>query len=308
MFGLMVPGYMRRHPFRRTLYPYRRAYGKSLIKDVGNGGPVAWHPVENIQEFDYNVQILDSDDALNQKNIKNGVEFVVSLRDLQNATTATLSLSKSIEKFVYGTAGFKDEIHSTIVFLKYLLCCCTLGLLSKLVNWSFFISLILWFTMIATHPKVKRKISVYRKKGGANEQVDIKKDETALKVILDEAPEIKEVEVFEIYKQGITPRHWEFYKISNQVFDPLDKYRKLQQQPPGVSKLDDVLPPKTWSFDGNSVWQLDYDVMKWSSERGLALDINDEFLVDDAFKRRRFTRRVLRYATPAKKPPYKCKQ
>lgn len=309
MFGLMVPGYTRRHPFRRTLYPYRRMYGKSLIKDVTNGGPTAWHPGYGIQEFDYNVQVFDSDDVSRRNEIDNRIEFVVSLRDLQNATTATLSLSKSVERFIYGTAGFVDERHSTVVFFKYIASFCTLSLLSKYINWSFFISLILWLSMIFAHPKVKQRISAHKqKKRSVSSTTDRSETHKEFNIILDESPEVKYVEIFEIYKQGITPRHWDFYKISNQVFDPLDKFRKLQQEPPGVSKLDDILPPRTWVFDENSEWEVDYNVKKWSSERGLSLKIQDEYLIDDSFKRRRLTRKVLRYANPASKPSYKLKK
>lgn len=306
MYGLMIPGYMRRHPLRRTLYPARRVYGKSLLKEVANGGPsTAWHPAGAIQEFAINTPTSESDNSETEKNLNNGVEFVANMRDFQNATTATLAFSDSIERFIYGTAGFKDEKQSTVVFLKYFTSFLVLGLLSRFVNWSFVISFALWYTMLTTHPKIRPKLSALSKSEKPDPNEKVQKESESYNVILDEPPEVKLVEIYEIYEQGITPRHWSFYKLSNQVFDPLDQYRKLQHPPPGVSELKDVLPPKTWLFDENSKWQVDFNVQKWASERGLHLSIQDEFLVDDAFKRRRLTRRVLRYANPARKPSYK---
>lgn len=304
-FGLMVPGYMRRHPVRRTLYPVRKVYGRSLVKDIADSGTQrAWHPPGAIQEFSYGAQTNDRDSPSLEDPLSNGVEFVANLRDVQSATSATVSLSESLEKFIYGTAGFKDEQYSTVVFLKYLFWFCFLGVVSKFVNWSLVLSVWLWYSMIKSHPKVKKKLETFKKNG--EEKITASKKSEGL--ILDEPPEIKFVEIYEIYQQGITPRHWEFYKYSNQVFDPLDKYRKLQQPPPGVLCLDDIYPPKTWTFDDNSKWEVDHNVTKWATERGLKYETQEEYLVDDTFKRRRLTRRVLRYATPALKPSHKYKK
>lgn len=304
-FGLMVPGYMQRHPLRRTLYPVRKVYGKSLLKDITDSGTGrAWHPPGAIQEYSYGAQTNDSDSPSLEDPLSNGVEFVANLRDIQSATTATVALSESLEKFVYGTAGFKNERYSTVVFLKYIFWFCFLGIVSKFINWSLVLSFWIWYSMIKSHPKVKKMLGPFKQ----NAKQEVAKTKKSDGLVLDEPPEAKFVEVYEIYQQGITPRHWEFYKYSNQVFDPLDKYRKLQQPPPGVFCLDEIHPPKTWTFDENSKWEVDYNVEKWATERGLKYSMDEEFLVDDSFKRRRLARRVLRYASPAPKPSYKYKK
>ncbi|QLL30309.1 hypothetical protein HG536_0A01260 [Torulaspora globosa] len=302
-FGLMVPGYIRRHPLRRALYPVRRVYGRSLIEEIADSGARRTSGSASIHKYSYNGEAAESGSPALEDPLSNRVEFVSNLRDFQTASTATVQMSNSLERFLYGTAGFKDERHSTVVFLKYIFWFCFLGAVSKFVNWSFVLSAWLWYAMIKSHPKVKKKLEAFKTKGTKTTEVKPKKE--GLQLILDEPPEVKLVEIYEIYKQGITPRHWDFYKYSNQVFDPLDKYRKLQQPPPGVDNLNDVYAPSTWVFDENSAWDVDWNVKKWANERGLQYTTDGEFLVDDMFKRRRLTRRVLRYANPVIKPSYK---
>lgn len=302
MYVMMVPGYMRRHPLRRTLYPVRKAIGKSLLIDIANGSiPINSKPPRNVDQHR-----ADSESERGE-NVNNGAELVANIRDFQNSTTSLLSILSSLERFKYGTTGFKDERYSTLVFLAYFIGFCMLGLISPFVNWSLIISLASWFGMLVIHPKLLPRLKKIVNTNADCHSKKIIKDSEKHDVILDEPPEVRLVEVFEIYERGITPRHWDFFKISNQVFDLSDKYRKLQNPPPGVADLSEVLPPKTWSFDENSKWEVDYDVEKWSFERGLMLPKQNEFLVDDMFKRRRLTRKVLRYANPIRKPSYKYK-
>lgn len=306
-FGLMAPGYMRRHPLRRVLYPVRRVYGRSLLKEITDSGTRrASHSSGAVHEYSYGDRAPESGSPALEDPLSNGVEFVSNLRDFQTASTAAVQMSNSLEKFLYGTAGFKDERYSTMVFLKFIFWFCLLGVISRFLNWSIVISVWLWFTMIKTHPKVKKKLEAFQKKDNQTTTIPPKMD--GLQLILDEPPEVKLVEIFEIYKQGITPRHWSFYKFSNQVFDPLDKYRKLQRPPPGVDQLEEIYPPTTWFFDENSKWEVDANVEKWANERGLHYATDEEYLVDEMFKRRRLTRKVLRYANPVVKPSYRYKK
>ncbi|SCW00811.1 LAFE_0C12530g1_1 [Lachancea fermentati] len=305
LYGLMTPGYIHRHPMRRSAYLSRRTYGKSLIESLASGGKkTEWHSSDSIQEYEYNTDMKQYD--INRAHhIKQSMEFVVNLRDLQNSMSAIVKLSDNIEKFIYGTAGFKDEHRSTALFLAGLLSLLFLWLVAPFINWSLVSSMGLWIIMIATHPKVRPKLSRIIKK----EQLDNSK-KALLKterydIILDEPPETKTAEIFEIYKQGITPKIWHFYTYSTSVFDQSDSFRKAQIPPPGVDDLKLISPPTTYSFENNEQWKIDYDVESWATERGLDLTIEGEFLVDDLFKRRRLIRKVMRYANPARKPSYR---
>ncbi|SCU88873.1 LAME_0E01442g1_1 [Lachancea meyersii CBS 8951] len=305
LYGIMVPGYMHRHPPNRTAFLSRRTYGKSFLVSLTSGGEkTSWHPSDDIQEYDYN---LDSDPLGHQRahHIKQSMEFVVNLRDLQNSMSTMVSLSKSMEKFVFGTAGFKDEHRSTALFLAGLGTLLLLWLVSPLINWSMVSTVSVWTVMIVIHPKVRSRLAQIIKEDQVNRSREVLERTERYDIILDEPPDVRFIEIFEIHKQGIMPKDWAFLKFSTNVFDAQDSYRKAQVPPPGVDSLEEIKPPVTWAFDNNSGWEIDYNVEAWSQDRGLELDIEDEFLVDGAFKRRRLVRKVLRYANPARKPSYK---
>lgn len=305
LYGLMVPGYMHRHPPRRTNFLSRKQYGRSLIVSLTSGGKRTHNYLnEDIREYDYNLE-ADPQDVKKAHNIKQSMEFVVNLRDLQNSMSAMVSLSNSIERFVYGTAGFKDEHRSTVLFLAGLGALLLSGIISPFINWSALLAALAWLSMVAIHPKVRPKLAQVVKKEQLDRGKEALKRTERYDVILDEQPEVRVIEIFEIFKKEALSNNWSFVKYSSSVFDPRDSFRKAQVLPPGVDELECVCPPLTWSFDANSVWEIDYNVGGWSTERCLNLQIDDQFLVDDAFKRRRLTRKVLRYASPARKPSYK---
>ncbi|SCU99362.1 LADA_0H19262g1_1 [Lachancea dasiensis] len=305
LYGLIVPAYIHRHPPHRTFFLPRHTYGKSLIVSLASGGKkTSWHPSDDIKEYDYNPG-LDQDDIQRAHHIKQSMEFVVNLRDLQNSMSAMVSLSRSMEKFIFGTAGFKDEHRSTALFLAGLGTLLLLWLISPLINWSIVSSVGLWSLMVTIHPKIRSKLAraVKREQMEKGKEVLIRAER--YDILLDEPPDVRFIELFEIYKRGLMPKDWTFLKYSSNVFDPQDPFRKAQTPPPGVDTLEEVQPPLTWSFDNNSKWEIDFDAAKWSRDRNLFHDVDSEFLVDDQFKRRRLVRKVLRYAGPARKPSYK---
>lgn len=309
MYGVMIPGYTHRHPLHHTIYPRKKVYGRSLLEDVTTGGQSnAWYPSnvlsENLSKDKYDNQNSGSSEgSQSQNNISHGMEVVINIRDFQNITSSLVELNESLDKFVYGTAGFKDERESSLLFFSCFIATLILWLASSYIQWSLFLSSSGWIIMISAHPKICPHLFNIIESERIKRGKKVLEKKQKFDVILDEPPEMKYVEIFEIYEQGITPRHWKFYKYSNHVFDLLDHYRKLQQPPPGVDKLDDIVPPKTWSFDENFPWEIDQDVTKWSSERGIQLESDGEYLLDSNFKRRRLIRKVLRYAKPANKPP-----
>lgn len=303
LFCLMIPGYQQRHFLRPNIYLNKQVYGQSLFETLLNSRKSSWKIHGKFNEHRQHTVILDEDvDKAN--NIKQGMEFIVNLRDLQNLMSSIVTIIDKIDKFIYGTAGFKDEQYSTNLFLFGLLILLFLWVFSSFINWSLIVSIIIWVAIIAIHPRIRPKIFKLIRKEKVVNNKERDRHTQKYNIIMDEAPEVRIVEIFEIYKQGITPKHWSFYIISSQVFDPFDKFRKSQKPPPGVDSFDKLSPPPTWSFDTNADWEIDYNVKGWSMERGLDLPIQNEFLVDDMFKRRRLTRKVMRYANPARKPPY----
>lgn len=305
MFGLMVPGYLHRHPLHRSIYLSKRSYGKSLVNTIASGGrTTSLQPHDSFREVEYSE--LDLEELRKANTIKQSMEFIVNLRDLQNLMTNIVRVTEGVEKFVYGSAGFKDEQHSTVLFLSQFLVLIALWIISPLINWPFMASVSAWTVMIIIHPKVRPAVVGVLKKEQLDKGKEALERTERFDILLDEPVESSLVEVFELHRKGITDDDWFHYLYSTQVFDGTDQYRKSQKVPPGVKNLEDLYPPPTWTFDPNSEWNVDTDPSGWAKSRHIFdLETQDEFLVDDQFKRRRLIRKVIRYANPARKPPYR---
>lgn len=315
--GVMVQGYVKRHPIRRSLYLKRRVWGKSLITDVFHGGKsnTPWTDEDKKSREDdesssgggvdfAGIPAEYQNDTINSYNLNHGAKVVVTLRDIQNMTTGTVHLMDTIDRFNNGTAAFIDELKSTSTFFTLLVTAIILGLVSHYVNWSLAIAVSGWVSILSIHPKIHpyiKRIKSIGKTSTKNETTAVIKPQYNHKLILDEPPEVKYVEVYEIYKRGILPTDWEFYKFSSVIFDPSDSFRKALQPPPGVDSINEIKAPAGWAYDDNSNWVIDKNPDIWSIERGIHLPHEDEFLVDSMFKRRRLVRKVIRYTKPIKK-------
>ncbi|CCK70321.1 Pex28p KNAG_0E00530 [Huiozyma naganishii CBS 8797] len=287
LFGVVVPAYRERHPRELHVVPSRaqgRTLGKSLLKRVARascGSAVHRKTVEEaLLEDNANLQLL------------------VNLRDFQNMGTTTLRLTDAINHFLTVTCAFHDERRTTLFFAGGITSYIILQLASKYVNWSLLVSAALWTLMLATHPRVRPRLH------NAMKRIHHHPSQTNTEgspgaglhdVVVDDQPVTGHVEIFAIYREALVPGSYKFFLWSPNVFDPQDECRRAQQAPPGVRELEDVLPPDGWTFDANSTWVLDRDVARWSSEKSLQLQLDDEaFLRDTVFKRQRFTRRVIR--------------
>jgi hypothetical protein len=312
LYGAMVPGYLYRHPIPNKLSNLIKVNerGDSLIEKFARVKDVKKLEEMLITDEEIKERIPEVDDETDTTSqaLKSKMEFMINMRDLQNLMTALLKVSNDLENFWYGTAGFKDERVSTSLFLSVFIAVISLLLLDPFINWRIVGILIGWSFLVAIHPKVlpnlKRTYELVLKP--QNKKLNkIMKESERTDIILDESPEIKQVEVFEIYSEISS---WSFYLFSSSIFDLNDEFRRCQKPPPGVSSLDEVECPRTWKFH-DSQWHIDYNCKSWVENRGLKLrgmyiDDNNEFLVDDQFKRRRLFRNVIRYSKPARKPPH----
>ncbi|KAL2710487.1 Peroxisomal membrane protein PEX28 [Kluyveromyces marxianus] len=305
MFGLMIPGYLHRHPLHRGIYLSKRSYGQSLIKDITTGGSrVKVQPHEPLREYSYEDVDLD---ALKKANaVRQSMEFVVNLRDLQNLMSIMVFITDKVEKFVYGTAGFKNEQISTMVFLSGFFFLISLWVIAPFINWALMTSMLAWGVMFVLHPRVRPVLLGLLKKQQLEKGKEVLEKTERYDILLDEPVETRWTEVFEIQIQGITETEWSHYMYATHVFDKSDPYRKSQKPPPGVQTLEELKAPPTWVFDSNCEWITDTNVQQWAAERGLEnLRIDGDYLVDDQFKRKRLIRKVIRYANPARIPSYR---
>ncbi|SMN20766.1 similar to Saccharomyces cerevisiae YHR150W PEX28 Peroxisomal integral membrane peroxin, involved in the regulation of peroxisomal size, number and distribution [Maudiozyma saulgeensis] len=266
---------------------HREKIGKSLINDLFKHEPSSYTTATTTNSLNTTPQ-----------EITHGMQVVLNLRDFQNLTTSQLHMMDSLSSFLNETAAFKDERITTLLLVGLLLSCIAFKCLSPFINWSLLCSCTLWLTAIITHPKLLPRLKQLHWFQSHDKQeistTTLTTSTIKYDVILDQPPSIRYVEIFEIYRQGLIPTTWKFFIYSKSLFNPTDEYRRAQTPPPGVKDLSQVQAPDQWLFDPNSEWEIDYNIHDWASDRNLDLSVDNEFLIDSTFKRRRLTRRVIK--------------
>ncbi|OUM53854.1 hypothetical protein BVG19_g3175 [[Candida] boidinii] len=132
-------------------------------------------------------------------------------------------------------------------------------------------------------------------------------------IVVDEEPEIKTVEIFEIEQRGLTPHQFIPFLFSNSIYDKSSVSRNSNRKPKGVPMIHLVKAPISWKFKDDSDWEIDTNPKEWCSNKvidkyiSFRSDSDQEGWVYDAdddetqFRRRRYTRVCLRYSKPARK-------
>jgi len=84
-------------------------------------------------------------------------------------------------------------------------------------------------------------------------------------IILDSAPETREVEIFELQHLS-SAGEWESWIFSASPYDPLSSARIQGARPVGTRFFEDVQPPNGWSWSEKK-WALDLWSREWVEER-----------------------------------------
>lgn len=250
------------------------------------------------------------------------VELFVNLRDFQNLTTDLVRVYDAAEDFVYGLAGFKDERALTLMFLSVLMCIGAVVAFGRFIPWRLLFIVQGWAVVGACHPHLAKHIKRFHQVYivPRNERINRAMKDMVAKseryaVLLDEGPEVREVEVFELEQRGVTPRQWLAYCFLPTPFELSSSPRQAHRRPDGAVHLHEVLPPRGWKFDlgEDNDWRLDYNATRYVKERGMGdvrVDEQNEWVYDtvsgeyDAqWRRRRWVRNCYRFARPARRAP-----
>lgn len=84
-------------------------------------------------------------------------------------------------------------------------------------------------------------------------------------IILDSAPETREVEIFELQKLS-SAGEWESWLFSSSPFDPLSEPRIKGERAKGTRFFEDVKAPPGWEWSEKK-WALDLWSREWVEER-----------------------------------------
>lgn len=310
LFGQMVPSYTHRHPLKLAELRAMKPNGKSVL-DFLSTSPDSPSLLKDALGDPEPETVLDADlksDPTSAKSLKNQMELLINMRDLQNLTSEVIILLDRLERFWYGTAGFTDERVSTSLFLFLLQMVIVILVFGVYIPWRPIFILLGWALVAACHPKaseILKKINEVQLKP-QRKKMDKSIQKSEIKdIILDEPPVLKDVEIFELEEQGWTPSQWTPYCFTDEVFDKLA--RQLGKPPVGCSTLDDVLPPATWKFKEEKSWEVDKDCESFEGRSDMRLLGEDGWLYDmengelGRWRRRRWVRTCYRYARPPKR-------
>lgn len=226
------------------------------------------------------------------KRMKNQMNLLMNMRDLQNLTSDVLVAMNKGESFYYDTAGFKDEKLSTFIVYLVMIASSIIIFLGQFIPWRFIFIQSGWSLIILCHPnskkyllsiKSKKKRSKKAAEAAAKPDTPKPSDEESKPdtpqntnelferkdIIVDDKPEVRTVELYELQYKDLTSDTYLFYSYCTKPFNLRDPVRLSGKTPQGVDHLSKVLPPKYWKFDMSyaNKWVIDYDPLQFLKYR-----------------------------------------
>lgn len=254
------------------------------------------------------------------------VSMLINMRDLQNLTTDVLDSISKAEDLLNDIISFKNERVTTFVFYLLIVLTCVLLFLGQYIPWRLVFIVSGWVALLACHPHTK-KLLVKAKGNRAEVEHEVKekpKKENFLEkfdrndIIVDDQPEVRVVEIFELQTRDVFKHEWKFYGYSKRLFDATDLVRMSGKLPHGVDNITKVMPPREWKFDSgySGHWYIDTKPEVFLEERAIdkshlsvLITEKEGWIVDvlpadldltREFRRRRLYRECYRYSRPAK--------
>ncbi|KAI1662540.1 Pex24p-domain-containing protein [Daldinia decipiens] len=260
---VLVPSFVARHPAAEFSLSSEQAIGYSP-----HGPPLA--------------------PAITVKPVKElSRDFFRNMRDLQNSMEDFSQLHDNIIRLVVPRTNFSDEALSSALFVSLFIVCVFMSIASNILPWRLIFLSIGWVVICAGHPAIQRQLQAAHEKhihpqeekarGWIEQWVD--RD-----VILDNAPEVREVEIFELQRLS-NAGEWEPWLFSAAPYDPLSPRRIAGDRPVGTRFFEDVLPPKGWEWSEKK-WALDLWSREWVEERiitGVEVETEGERWVYDIY-------------------------
>ncbi|KAH6690549.1 integral peroxisomal membrane peroxin-domain-containing protein [Plectosphaerella plurivora] len=218
-------------------------------------------------------------------------DFFRNMRDLQNGMEDFSVLHDKVINLVVPATNFSDEAFSSTLFLALTLAALLLSTFSSEFPWRLVFLINGWFALLLSHPTIaKTIIQAHRthirphgRRAASKFRAFAKSD-----VILDSAPETREVEIFELQRASSSSGEWEPWLFSASPHDPLSAPRIGGLRPKGTRFFEDVLPPDGWEWSEKK-WALDLWSREWVEERiitGVEVETEGERWVYDMYDER----------------------
>ncbi|KIW03555.1 uncharacterized protein PV09_05315 [Verruconis gallopava] len=262
LFFIMVPAFLARHPPPPSTLP-------SELYPLG-GPPLA--PATRIKP----APDLSKD-------------FFRNMRDLQNSMEDFSRLHDEILKRLLPPTNFSDEAYTSVLFIVMFFAVLLLFVTAHLIPWRFVFLLGGWAVIGSNHPFVQ---DLLEQKASpetiAQQQSEVQSQLHAFAeadIILDPAPEKREVEIFELQHRNPYDREaeWEPWVFTPHPYDPMSPAMIAGDRPKGTRFFEDVVPPRGWKF-ADKKWTLDLLSREWVEERcitGVEVEVEGERWVSD---------------------------
>ncbi|KAF2965692.1 hypothetical protein GQX73_g7884 [Xylaria multiplex] len=214
-------------------------------------------------------------------------DFFHNMRDLQNCMEDFSQMHDAIVKFVVPRTNFSNEAESSALFVILFAVCMFMSIAANVMPWRLVFLVAGWAATCIGHPAIQRQLETAHKK---HVQPKEEKAMTWIEkwierdVILDSAPETREVEIFELQRLS-GAGEWEPWLFSASPYDPLSPARIASERPVGTRFFEDVQPPQGWEWSEKK-WALDLWSREWVEERiitGVEIETEGERWVYDIY-------------------------
>ncbi|KAK7755963.1 Peroxisome size and maintenance regulator [Diatrype stigma] len=223
-------------------------------------------------------------------------DFFRNMRDLQNCMEDFSRLHDAVASLVVPRTNFSDEAQSTALFAALFALALLLSIASGALPWRLIFLAAGWAATCAGHPAVRRQLEQQQQQNQQQQQQGqgqgqalalAAKEWAESDIILDGAPETREVEIFELQRlaPGSVSGEWEPWLFGPSPYDPLSAGRLAGEPPAGARFFDDVRPPPGWEWSEKK-WALDLWSREWVEERiitGVEIETEGERWVYDIY-------------------------
>ncbi|KAI5927141.1 integral peroxisomal membrane peroxin-domain-containing protein [Camillea tinctor] len=273
LIGVLVPSFIARHPAAEYGNPSDEQQQQALLMMPysPHGPPLA--PAMQVRP----AKELSRD-------------FFRNMRDLQNCMEDFSQLHDAVIALLVPRTNFSDEALSSALFVALVVACLFMSIAANAVPWRLVFLSLGWGVTCSGHPAVQRQLQA------AHERHVQPQEEAAMgwvgrwverDVILDSAPETREVEIFELQRLS-GGGEWESWLFTPSPYDPLSPARIAGDRPSGTRFFEDVLPPQGWEWSEKK-WALDLWSREWVEERiitGVEIETEGERWVYDIYDER----------------------
>ncbi|KAF3807635.1 Peroxisomal membrane protein PEX28 [Colletotrichum gloeosporioides] len=213
-------------------------------------------------------------------------DFFRNMRDLQNSMDDFCVAHDSVVSSVLPITNFSNEALSSALFLALTLTTVFMTTFASVFPWRLIALVAGWGLILSGHPAIAPLLTHTHDTHVAPHQPLARSSVEAwiaADIILDSAPETREVEIFELQRQSHD--EWEPWLFSPSPYDPLSQPRIAGERPRGTRFFEDVLPPDGWEWSEKK-WALDLWSREWVEERiitGVEVETEGERWVYDMY-------------------------